>query len=209
MANVEGGDNRPAAALLDGRMHARTVLLASASPRRKALVEALGHRVVVAPVDVDERELPGEAPAAYLARVVAAKASRARALQVSEPWDVTLVADTIVVVDDAILQKPADDAEGAAMLRRLSGRDHTVTTRFSLRAPGGHEHTESVTTVVTFRPIDEDEIAWYVGTGEGRDKAGGYAVQGHAAAFVARLSGSYGAVVGLPSCEVAVALRAF
>lgn len=189
-------------------MHARTVLLASASPRRKALVEALGHRVVVAPVDVDERELPGEPPDAYLARVVAAKAARAEALEVSAPWDVSLVADTIVVVDDAILQKPVDDADGAAMLRRLSGRDHTVTTRFSLRARDGRTHTESVSTVVTFRRVEEDEVAWYVATGEGRDKAGGYAVQGHAAAFVARLAGSYGAVVGLPSCEVAVALRA-
>lgn len=190
-------------------MRVRTVLLASASPRRKALVEALGHRVVVSPVDVDERELAGESPAAYLERVVGAKAEKARALVVGTPTDVTLVADTIVVVDGAILQKPRDDADGAAMLRRLSGRDHTVTTRFSLAAADGRSHAESVTTVVTFRPVEEDEIAWYVATGEGRDKAGGYAVQGHAAAFVAKLSGSYGAVVGLPSCEVAVALRGF
>jgi len=189
-------------------MRSLHILLASASPRRKALVEALGHTVTVAPVDVDEAEIGGETPDGYVERVVAAKLAAARARSSDTAWDAILVADTIVVVDGRILQKPADDADGAAMLRSLAGRAHAVTTRFAVLARDGRLHAESVRTTVAFRALEEDEIAWYVGTGEGRDKAGGYGIQGHGAAFVARIDGSYGAVVGLPSCEVAVALRA-
>ncbi len=189
-------------------MRSLHILLASASPRRKALVEALGHTVTVAPVDVDEAELGGESPDAYVERVVSAKLSAARANVHGVAWDALLVADTMVVVDGRILQKPVDDQDGAAMLRRLAGRGHTVTTRFAVLTRDGRLHAESVRTTVVFRALGEDEIAWYLGTGEGRDKAGGYGIQGHGAAFVARIEGSYGAVVGLPSCEVAVALHA-
>jgi septum formation protein len=185
----------------------RTLLLASASPRRRALLEALGHRVVVRPVDVDERELPGEGAEAYLARIVEAKLIAARALKIDEPFDALLVADTAVIVDDVILQKPVDDADAARMVRSLGGRAHVVTTRFAL-AVGARTHVESVSTRVVFRAFFSGEIESYAASGEGRDKAGAYAIQGRAAAFIERIEGSYGAVVGLPSCEVEVALRA-
>jgi septum formation protein len=195
----------------------RTILLASASPRRRALLEALGHRVIVRPVDVDESERPGEGAEAYLARIVDAKLAAAKALQVDEPFDALLVADTAVIVPaetaDAsgaagqILQKPVDDADAARMLRLQGGRAHVVTTRFAL-AVGPRTHVESVTTRVVFRAFFPGEVEAYAASGEGRDKAGGYAIQGRAAAFIQRIEGSYGAVVGLPSCEVEVALRA-
>jgi septum formation protein len=183
------------------------ILLASASPRRRALLEALGHRVIVRPVDVDERERSGEGADAYLERIVDAKLAAARALRIELPFDVTLVADTAVIVDDAILQKPIDDADAARMLRLISGRAHLVTTRFALAARD-RIHAESVTTRVVLRALFDGELEAYVASGEGRDKAGAYAIQGRAAAFIERIEGSYGAVVGLPSCEVEVAIRA-
>jgi septum formation protein len=183
------------------------------------LLETLGHRVSVAPVDVDEREIAGEAPHAYLERVVRQKRIAAEAANPAfaaeggdADEDVLLVADTIVVAyraeREVILQKPQDEAEGRAMLTELSGRSHEVITRFAIRARGGALHEESVATRVVFRTIAQDEIDDYVAFGEGRDKAGGYAIQGRAAAFVQRIEGSFGAVVGLPSCEVELALRA-
>lgn len=190
------------------------VLLASASPRRKALLELLGHRVFVRPVQVDEDERPGESPGPYLARVVDAKLAAARAAvsragtSVSEPWDALLVADTTVDLDGALLHKPTDREDARRILRALAGRAHVVTTRFAIATPRGETHVESVATEVVFRALDDDEIDDYVATGEGDDKAGGYAIQGRGAAFVSRIDGSYGAVVGLPSCEVQVALRA-
>jgi len=189
-------------------MPSRTLLLASASPRRRALLEALGHRVFVQPIDVDEREKPGENADAYLARVVGAKLDAAKALPIGEAIDARLVADTAVIVDGAILQKPIDDADAVRMLRLLADRTHLVTTRFALCSSDGRVHVESVTTRVVFRALFEDEIEAYAASGEGHDKAGGYAIQGRAAAFVRRIEGSYGAVVGLPSCEVEVAMRA-
>ncbi len=186
----------------------KTLLLASASPRRKELLEALGHRVQVRSVDVDESERPGETPAAYIERIVAAKLAAARQLTVMRPFDAIVVADTMVVVDQEILQKPTDDADGARMLRLLSGRAHVVVTRFGIAGFSGGRHVESVATRVIFRELGEEEIADYVTSGEGRDKAGGYGIQGRAAAFISRIEGSYGAVVGLPSCEVSVALAA-
>ena len=185
----------------------RTILLASASPRRRALLEALGHRVVVRPVDVDESERAGEGAEAYLARIVGAKLAAAKSLSLDERFDALLVADTAVIVHDLILQKPVDDADAARMLTMLGGRTHVVTTRFAIAA-GDREHVESVTTRVVLRAFFPGEIEAYAASGEGRDKAGAYAIQGRAAAFIERIEGSYGAVVGLPSCEVEVALRA-
>jgi len=185
----------------------RTLLLASASPRRRALLEALGHRVIVRPVDVDESERAGEGATAYLARIVDAKLAAGRALQIDEPFDALLVADTAVIVDDTILQKPVDDADAMRMLRLQEGRTHVVTTRFALAA-GPRTHVESVTTRFVFSAFFPGEVEAYAASGEGRDKAGAYGIQGRAAAFIERIEGSYGAVVGLPSCEVEVALHA-
>jgi septum formation protein len=122
-----------------------------------------------------------------------------------------LVADTIVVASDgAMLGKPRGEEESRAMLERLAGVTHDVRTRFALADRDGHSavaHAETVTTRVTFRPIEPGELRDYVAGGEGKDKAGGYAVQGSAAAFVRRIDGSYTNVVGLPLCEVVVAMR--
>ncbi len=158
-------------------------------------------------MSVDEAERAGEEPTTYITRIVDAKLRAALQLGSISGFDALLVADTMVVVAGQILQKPRDDADAASMLRRLSRRTHEVTTRFAIALPSGVTHAESVTTEVVFRTIADDELAWYVATGEGRDKAGSYAIQGRAAAFVSQLRGSYGAVVGLPSCEVSVALR--
>lgn len=186
-----------------------TLLLASASPRRRALLETLGHRVLVHPTSVDEDERPGETARAYLERVVDAKlaAARAASANVKDAWDALLVADTTVDLDGGLLHKPTDEADARRILRALSGRAHVVTTRFAIATPAGSAHVESVATRVVFRAMEEDEIDAYAASGEGTDKAGGYAIQGLGAAFVQRIEGSYGAVVGLPSCEVSVALR--
>jgi septum formation protein len=188
-------------------VNAPRVLLGSASPRRREILEALGCRVLVRPVEVDEDEREGESSDAYLARVVEAKLAAARAQGLPDDCAVLLVADTTVVLDSAILHKPRDDEDAARMLRTLSDRTHVVTTRFALVAPAIPVHVESVSTRVTFRAVHADEIPAYVASGEGRDKAGGYAIQGRAAAFILRIEGSYGAVVGLPAAEVSVALR--
>jgi len=182
-----------------------SILLCSASPRRRALLEALGHTVAVRAVEVDESEQEGETASAYIERVVRGKLREAVALT-SIGTDARIVADTVVDLDGRILHKPTDREDGKHILRLLSGRAHVVTTRFAV-ATMTDSHVESVATKVVFRALEEDEIEAYVATGEGDDKAGGYAIQGRGAAFVSRIEGSYGAVVGLPSCEVSVALR--
>ncbi len=186
-------------------MRRLSILLCSASPRRRALLEALGHTVSVRAVDVDESEIPGESASAYIERVVDAKLREAVQLT-SVGIDARLVADTVVDLDGQILHKPVDHADARRILRLLAGRAHTVTTRFAV-ATSTDSHVESVATRVVFRDLADDEIDAYVETGEGDDKAGAYGIQGGAAAFISRIEGSYGAVVGLPSCEVTVTLR--
>ncbi len=189
----------------DGRL-----LLASGSPRRCALLRLLGVPLLVRPLDVDEEALTEEPPRAYLKRVVQCKGEAATALSVSgglAACPALLVADTIVVVDGGIVGKPRDDQQAAAMIGRLAGRGHEVMTRFLLRRRDGREVAQTVVTAVTFRALEEEEVGAYVATGEGRDKAGGYAIQGVGAALVSRIDGSYSNVVGLPLAEVWVALR--
>jgi septum formation protein len=188
------------------------LVLASASPRRRELLTAAGFAFDTLPTDVDERQLPGEAPAAYVLRIAAAKSARAlelvpaRARLAASDNLVVLGADTAVVVDGEILGKPSTNRESARMLERLSGRAHEVLTGVSLRA--GQRHLESVeTTEVWFSQLSAADIAWYVGTGEGFDKAGGYAVQGLASRFIPRIHGSYANVVGLPVAVVFRLLR--
>jgi septum formation protein len=170
----------------------------------------LGVPFVVRTADVDESSMPGETPPAYLDRVTDAKLRAVRRLDLGPAWGV-LVADTIVVAPDGgILGKPRDDEDAAAMILRLAGATHEVSTRFALARAAAAEpvaHARTLTTRVTFRAVDADEARAYAATGEGRDKAGAYAVQGRAAAFIERLEGSYTGVVGLPLSEVVVALR--
>ncbi|MDI5984308.1 nucleoside triphosphate pyrophosphatase [Halomonas sp. M4R5S39] len=175
--------------------------LASASPRRRELLDSIGVPVEVCPVDVDETPLPGEAPADYVARLARAKA-QAGARHSPLP---TLGADTAVVRDGEILGKPRDREHAAAMLRSLSGRDHEVLTAAAVTGPAGLLEA-CVSSRVVMRAIGAAEIDAYWDSGEPADKAGGYAIQGFAAVFVACIEGSHSAVVGLPLFEVAAML---
>ncbi|HEV8347596.1 MAG TPA: Maf family protein [Vicinamibacterales bacterium] len=173
------------------------LILASASPRRAELLRAAGFDFDVVAANVDESIRRDEPPSAYVRRLAADKSAAVVARQ-----DVLiLAADTAVVVDGDILGKPRDDEEAAAMLRRLSGRRHEVLTGISLRQ-NSHEVGRVETTAVFFSPLSEDDVTWYVASGEGRDKAGAYAIQGLASRFIPRIEGSYSNVVGLPVATV-------
>jgi septum formation protein len=170
------------------------LILASASPRRRELIARLGLAVEIAPANVDEAPQPGEAPALCALRV-----ARAKALHAAErfPESPVLAADTIVVLGQRILGKPADRSQAAAMLRALSGRAHIVITALAARWRG-REATHLEQARVVIAPLPGPLIDWYVATGEADDKAGAYAVQGRAAVFVDRVEGNVQAVVGLP-----------
>ena len=184
-------------------MNAQSLVLASASPRRRELLGGLRVGFHVYPVDTDETRLPGEAPAELALRLARAKARAARqALGGDRP---VLAADTVVALDGQVFGKPADPAEAASMLAALSARAHRVFTAVSLVAAGHAEDALSESTV-RFRPISASEIEAYVATGEPMDKAGGYAVQGLGGIFVERIEGSYSGVVGLPVFETAALL---
>jgi septum formation protein len=173
------------------------LVLASASPRRRELLRLVGVRFRVIPADIDETPRPDETPAGLARRLASEKA---QALHTGRDW--ILAADTVVAVGAAILGKAADAAEAAQMIRAIAGRTHQVITGFAIRSPEGEETGGTVTTDVDVRTLREAEIAAYVGTGEWRGKAGAYAVQGIAAAFVTAIRGSYTNVVGLPLAEV-------
>jgi septum formation protein len=150
--------------------------------------------------DIDESVKPGERASAYVERLAREKAAAIEG-------DVVLAADTSVVLDEAILGKPGNDAAlGAQMLRSLSGRAHQVMTGIAVRGPKGVESRVVVSTV-HFRPLSDSEIAWYVATGEGADKAGGYALQGKAGAFITSVEGSPSNVIGLPLADTVELLR--
>lgn len=189
----------------------RPLLLASSSPRRLALVQKVGIPVVVRPVDVDESVHSGEDPDLYLARIVDDKLAAALVVAQQAPTAgcaAILVADTAVIVDDAILGKPSSDLDAREMIAELQGREHRVATRFALRSLDDEiGHVETVSTRVWFRPLDDAQIDRYVATGEGADKAGAYAIQGVGAMLVSGISGDYANVVGLPITAVVVALQ--
>jgi septum formation protein len=186
------------------------LVLASASPRRAELLRAAGLVFDTCAAAVDERVRPGESPDAYVRRLAMEKSARAMALVTAsrtragegsgeERPDsvVVLGADTGVVIDGEILGKPRDDADAEWMLRRLSGRRHEVMTGVSLRR-GAVELGTVVITAVECRALTDAEVAWYVASGEGHDKAGAYAIQGLASRFIPHIEGSYSNVVGLP-----------
>ncbi len=179
--------------------------LASASPRRRALLQQIGLRFRVRPVDVDETPLPGEAPEPYVLRLAARKARRGAALWPGLP---AMGADTTVVLGGKLLGKPADEDEAVACLMALSGRKHRVLSAVAL-VRGERLETRLSTTVVGFRRLMESECRAYWRTGEPADKAGGYAIQGLGAVFVTAIEGSYSGVVGLPLAETGDLLRSF
>jgi septum formation protein len=171
------------------------LVLASGSPRRRALLAQLGLTFTVVTPDVDESPLLGEQPRDLVRRLAAAKAAAVEG-------DPVVAADTTVEVDGEILGKPADPDDARRMLRRLSGRAHKVHTGVAVRA-GERTLVDVVTTIVTFVPLQPVVIEWYVGTGEPLDKAGAYAIQGKGGVFVEHVRGSVSNVVGLPLTSVA------
>ena len=187
------------------------LFLASGSPRRRELLTQIGVPFQVVSASIDETPLPDECPAAYVERLARAKARAGHehllGASVSAPFCV-LGADTAVVLDDQILGKPVDEADALAMLMALSGREHEVLTAIAILAAERCE-TRVVRSRVSFRTINQQEAARYWASGEPQDKAGGYAIQGLAAVFVAGLNGSYSGVVGLPVCETAELLGQF
>jgi septum formation protein len=182
------------------------LILASGSPRRQALLAELGHPFRVIVSDAPEHTVPGldaEAQAITLAE------RKARTVAANFTNGLILGADTIVVWDGELLGKPVGDAEAASMLRRLSGREHQVITGIALvDAATGSVSRGAVGSSVRFRGLTEGEIAAYVATGEPRDKAGAYAIQGLGSAFISGFDGCYTNIVGLPLCEVAAMLNA-
>ncbi len=181
----------------------RRLVLASASPRRVDLLAQIGVTPdVIMPADIDETPLPDEKPREHAARLAAAKAAA-----VAEPEAFTLAADTVVGVGRRILPKAEDEATARRCLALLSGRRHRVYGGVTLAPPGGKSLHRLVTTDVRFKRLSADEINGYIASGEWRGKAGGYAIQGRAAAFVAWVGGSYSNVVGLPLFETAALLH--
>ena len=153
--------------------------------------------------DIDETPRAGEAPDAYVERLAIDKA---RAVLALRPGAQVLGADTTVTIDEEILGKPVDDADATRMLRLLSGRAHLVHTGVALVSAGGIQSAVD-TTRVWFAPMTDEDIAWYVATGEPVDRAGAYAIQGFASRFIPRIEGSYSNVVGLPVSLVSSILR--
>ncbi len=206
----------PAATILEPRVH-----LASRSPRRRALLHQIGVRFELlmfrAPpredAQVNEDPLPGETAEAYVLRLARAKAAHGLTLQGLRRAGshLVLAADTTLDLEGEIIGKPRDAADAEAILHRLSGRSHRVLTAVAVAAahePQRIEHALSVSSV-RFRPLDPAEIRRYVQTSEPLDKAGAYALQGHAGMFVAEIQGSHSGIIGLPLCETALLLRRF
>ncbi|MFH2005585.1 MAG: Maf family protein [bacterium] len=190
------------------------LLLASSSPRRRELLESAGFECVIRPPEVDESRRPDEGPREYAQRMAVAKA-RAVAGAVDparDGADVIVAADTIVVQDDAIFGKPADEAEARQVLARLSGGWHQVLTGYAVvRVGSGAEEAPRAglaETDVRFKELTEHELDWYVSSGDWRGKAGGYAIQLRAGFMVTDLVGSYSNVVGLPLSQVVDELAA-
>jgi len=177
-----------------------TLVLASASPRRRQLLALLGLPFVVQPADVEEANRAGESPAEMALRLSQLKA---RAVSGHAPSGLIVAADTLVYLDGRVLSKPADPGEAAEMLRRLRGRSHRVFSGVTLiAAQSGQERTKLAETTVWMRTYSDEEIAAYVASGDPLDKAGAYAIQHRELSPVARVVGCYANVMGLPLCHL-------
>ena len=190
------------------------LILASASPRRAELLKAAGFEFEIRVTNVDEATRMGESPREYVLRVARDKASAAQGpvyagrlkpaptgADREDGREIIVAADTTVVVDGELLGKPVDDDDARRMLSRLSGRAHEVLTGVTVRT-GTAERSSVESTAVWFKLLTEQEIEWYAASGEGRDKAGAYAIQGLGMRFIPRIDGSYSNVVGLPVATV-------
>ena len=180
------------------------LILASASPRRRELLEGLGLKLTICPAKGEEHPVPGLSGGETAMRL-----SRAKCLEIAATAgedDIVIAADTVVCLDDEILGKPANAADAARMLRALSGRDHRVFTGVTV-ARGDRVLSDFEETAVHFRLLTEREIAAYLATGEPMDKAGAYGIQGRASLFVRGIEGDYFNVVGLPLCRLGQMLK--
>jgi septum formation protein len=179
------------------------LVLASGSPRRREILGQLGVRFRVEVSGIDERLLPGETPPEHVLRLARDKGFEVRdRLQGAADQPCVLSADTIVLLDDVVYGKPADDEDAMHMLRKLSGRTHHVLTGLALcDAAGSFADVAVHTTAVTFRALTEATLRGYVASGEARDKAGAYAIQGLGTGLVRTIAGSYTNVVGMPAVE--------
>lgn len=181
------------------------LVLASASPRRLELLRQMNIQPDdILPADIDETPFKSELPLAYAQRIAAGKAEKIRERLTDA---VILSADTVVACGRRILPKAENEAQALECLRLLSGRRHRVISAVSVIAPDGKQQTRPVTSIVKFKRLTDAEIAAYIHSGEWQDKAGGYAIQGLAAAFIPFISGSYSAIVGLPLAETITMLR--
>jgi septum formation protein len=183
----------------------RTLILASASARRKELLAQIGLDCIVQPADIDETVLSSESPADYVRRLAIAKAESVQKAM-PEEQAVFIGSDTTVVIQQTILGKPEGKVEGLTMLRMLSGKTHRVLSAVAVL--GNKSNCMVSESLVTFKPLTDEDIEWYWATGEPIGKAGAYAIQGKAAAFVERLEGSYSGVMGLPLYETVKLLEA-
>jgi len=181
------------------------LILASASPRRRELLQQIGVKFRVEVADIDETPLSAETPAAYVARLALGKAQKVAA---NNPGCVVLGSDTTVVLDDEILGKPENDADARRILATLAGRRHQVMTAVALERDD-QQRQQTVITQVHFAALTAAQIAAYVATGEPADKAGAYGIQGLGAVLVDAIDGSYSNVVGLPLTETAAMLQEF
>ena len=185
------------------------VVLASASPRRRELLAQIGVEFTVSPADIDETVQPGESPDDYVLRMAITKAQQGYA-SMADPLALALIlgADTAVVLDKQILGKPRDQADAEYMLACLAGRTHRVMSAVAV-TDGQRLASRLSVTAVTFRDLRAEEITAYWHSGEPRDKAGAYGIQGYGALLVSELQGSYSGVVGLPLFETAELLESF
>jgi septum formation protein len=188
---------------MDEHKQRRALVLASASPRRREILGQLGVVFSVVPSGIDERLLPAETPEEHVQRLAKEKASEVRLRSSADPArPVVLAADTIVLIDAQVLGKPRDDDDALRMLQLLSGRTHHVLTALAVcEVAGPWQDARLLATEVTFRTLDARMAAAYVASGEGRDKAGSYAIQGLGAGLVRQIAGSYTNVVGMPAAE--------
>lgn len=189
-------------------MSSPTIYLASRSPRRRELLEQIGVYYETLAVDLDENPRAGEAPGDYVVRLAIEKGRAGWRSPGRRQRRPVLGADTCIALDEKVLGKPNSPAHARDMLVRLSGRDHQVLSAVAL-VQGEREDRRLCTSTVRFRPLAPGEIAAYCETGEPLDKAGAYAIQGRAAAFIEHLEGSYSGVMGLPLFETAELLAAF
>ena len=178
------------------------LILASQSPRRREMFDRLGVSYKAISTDADETVTETLTPDAYVITLAKRKAAAAK----SEEGDTVVAADTVVALENEIFGKPEDREDAIRMITALSGRTHKVYTAFAIRH-GGKVYAEAVATDVTFRPLTEKEIAYYVDREQPYDKAGAYAIQEMAGVFVEALSGNFDNVVGLPLCQLELALK--